>query len=176
MSHYIEGINQQGDWIYLEVNPDPWAVGPLGVGRRNGKMYPYIGPNKQLQAYQDSIRAELASLGITSYDGEERTWRLRFWFWRQIESHSGGKKNYADATNLQKATEDAIQDVLIGNDRFVADIHSIIVEQSPTTKPGVLIYLEDWELFGHDQYEIPDVMLEKIAAPAVELKSDNSWL
>lgn len=46
-------------WYVLGVNPTPWAVGPLSVGRANGKVFPTMGRNQALHAYQASLAAAL---------------------------------------------------------------------------------------------------------------------
>lgn len=161
-------------WIYLPINPDPWAIGPLSIGKRNGKFFPIVGRNNQLDAFKQAIREELESqdIGMVDYP----TYRLSFWFWRRLDSNTAGtKKHVADTTNLQKATEDALQGVLIENDRNVVDVHSVTVAQNPTVKPGILIRIEDWELYGFDEDEIPDEMWTQINAPEVKAFSDNRW-
>lgn len=51
-------------WYVLNVNPRPWAVGPLSVGRRgSGGMYPQMGRNQELHAYE----AALASTIVMEY-------------------------------------------------------------------------------------------------------------
>lgn len=123
-------------WYYLPINPDPWAIGPLGVGKRNGKFFPYVGRNAQLHSYQEAVKEELQSQSVEMMP--EGKYELEFYFWRRLDSHASGKKHIADATNLAKATEDAIQGVLIENDKDVAHITSTIIEQSTETIPGVL--------------------------------------
>lgn len=131
-------------WYVLDINPEPWAVGPLGVGRKNGKVYPYVGPNQQLISYQQAVKEELESLDGRLYI--KCDFELNFWFWRNIASHltpSGRKAsaNYADTTNLQKATEDALQGVLFSNDRNCKSVSSEIVDQGPDVRGLVVILL-----------------------------------
>ena len=160
-------------WYVLPINPDPWAVGPLGVGKKQGKFYPYIGPNKQLVAFQDAIREELVSQGVEMLP--EGSYKIQCFFWRRLDTHASGRKHVADATNMQKATEDAIQKVLIDNDRGVVDIRSRIVEQSDDTEPMIVLEVELDE--GWSESEIPTevwIMMER----AIALKSqafDNTW-
>jgi hypothetical protein len=45
-------------WYVVHVNPEPWAVGPLDLGRRGGKVYATMGQNQQLAAYQEAVREE----------------------------------------------------------------------------------------------------------------------
>lgn len=160
-------------WIYLPINPDPWAIGPVSVGKRNGKMIPIVGRNAQLDAFKNAVREELESQGVKKVNYSN--YDIKFFFWRKLESNTGGsRKNIADATNMQKATEDALQDVLIGNDRDVKSIQSIIVDQGPDVKkPGILIYLTYYDLSVVDM--IPEEMWDKATGIEPEPLFDNSW-
>jgi len=129
--------------IGLSVNPIPWRVPPMKVGRGRGGKGTYVqaGRDQELFAYQEAIREELARIGARMMDPP---YRIRFWFWRRLDpqvTESGRKSNMhrVDATNMQKATEDALQGLVIGNDADVVDVRSIIVDQDPTTTPGVVI-------------------------------------
>ena len=162
-------------WFVLPVNPEPWAIGSLGIGRRNGKMFPQIGPNLQLVSFKEAIRSEL--LNVAKLPPGE--YELRLFFWRRLddyETQSGRRhrKHIADATNLQKATEDALQDVLIDNDRNVRKISSEVVEQGASVTPRVVVYAKMWEEF--DPSQIPDNVWEMFEkTEQYELPVDNSW-
>ena len=52
--------------------------------------------------------------------------------------------NYADSTNLQKSTEDALQGLLYGNDRETRYVSSEIVDQGPDVHPCIVVHLEPW--------------------------------
>jgi Holliday junction resolvase RusA-like endonuclease len=128
------------------VNPEPWAVGTLGVRRQTtGKPTPYMAPNEQLVAYQKAIREELLSQNPPKPTSNVPN-KLVFFFYRRLDEYQVGSKtlrrHVADATNLQKALEDALQGILIDNDRNVTNITSIVVEQGPDTDPGVMILHE----------------------------------
>lgn len=133
-------------WYVLDINPEPWAVGPAGVARKSGKLIPYIGQNQQLKAYQNAIQELIGEQAFI-----EGKISLRFWFWReraeyttpQAKTH---RKHEADTTNLQKATEDALQGVLFKNDKDVADIHSTMVAQGPDVHGKIVIQAEPYRL------------------------------
>lgn len=161
----------QPQWFYIPINPDPWAIGPLSVGKRNGKYFPIVGRNAQLDAFKHAVAEELESQGVTPVDYEE--YALRFFFWRRLDSHASGRKHYADATNLQKATEDALQGVLIGNDRDVRAIYSEIVAQGPDIKPGIVIHVEHYSF--HTSPEIPDEIWDRVHAAEQPSLFDNTW-
>jgi Holliday junction resolvase RusA-like endonuclease len=126
-------------WYVLNVNPEPWAIGSLGLGRRNGKVYPYVGQNAQLAAYQSAVRE--AVVDPVQIEGNVE---LTFYFWRNLasyETQSGHehRKHHADATNMQKATEDALQGILFDNDKWVVDVHSVVMDQGPEVKGKIVI-------------------------------------
>lgn len=157
-------------WFTLDINPDPWAIGPLGVGRRNGKLYPYVGKNAQMDAYKQAVKELLADVQPL-LEGE---YILTFYFWRRLDSHESGRKHQADATNLIKATEDALQGVLFDNDRAVRDVRGVIVEQHAEARPFVVVKAEMWD--GFDPTQLPDHVWEQISQiDSPSLDFDNTW-
>lgn len=137
----MQNNNELYTWYILEVNPEPWAVGPIGYARRNGKMSAYVGRNAQLDAYKEAVKEALED---SKPDKFERKISLRFYFWRRrddYETHQGRRHrtHEADLTNLQKATEDALQGILFDNDKDVVDIHSVMIDQSPTSSGRVVV-------------------------------------
>lgn len=143
-------------YVITDVNPEPWAIGPLGVTRRNNKAIPYVGPNQQLVVFKKAVAEALAEFNPTLIDGPVA---LEFFFWRRMDQYKTAqartaRKNEADATNLQKALEDALQGILITNDRNVHSISSTVVEQSLTTIPRIVIKVSTWN--GFDPDTIPD--------------------
>jgi len=117
-------------------------MGDIDIGRnRNGKLFPSVAPNHQLKAFQEAVREELEGVEPLPQD---ITYCLTFYFWRRLDPYLDAadrkrKANSADTTNLQKGLEDALQGVLFENDRDVHDIRSILVEQSESTVPRILI-------------------------------------
>ena len=86
----------------------------------------------------------MAAQGAQMVDGP---YVLSFWFWRENVSYTdaGGKKrsrNSPDLSNMVKATEDAIQGILIDNDRDVVHIRSFLVERGKDVEPKVVIEVE----------------------------------
>lgn len=126
------------------LQPEPWAMGNLSVGRNkaSGKIIPIVSANPTVAAYEQAIASELerfgAQLTLPLYS-------IRFTFSRQLISYTkleGGtaSRNQADVTNMQKATEDALQGVIIGNDRDVIRTESRMAgPQTAETEPWVLI-------------------------------------
>jgi Holliday junction resolvase RusA-like endonuclease len=155
-------------WYSIYLNPEPWAVGDLGIGRRNGKIYPYMGRNNQLYSYQQAVKQELQSQDPAMVEGPLS---LIFVFFREVETEHD--RSYADVTNLQKGLEDALQGVLFKNDRQTRYIQSYLVNQGPTVTGQIYV--------GIDQYygEVPtiptDVMSTRssAAAPAENTHVEN---
>lgn len=134
-------------WFVLDVNPEPWAIGDLSVGRRGGKAFPMVGRNHQLHNYKEAIKAELGDDPGVWVDGKVE---LLFYFWRRRDEYKTPqarthRKHEADLTNLQKATEDALQGVLFKNDKDVNRIHSRMVDQGPHVIPKVVIAIRPAE-------------------------------
>lgn len=166
-------------WYVLNVNPEPWAIGSLGLGRKAGKMYPYVGQNAQLAAYQSAVREALGPQ--TKIEGNVE---VNFYFWRNLatyETQTGRdhRKHYADATNLQKATEDALQGVLFDNDKFVVDVHSVVMDQGPHVKGKIVINC--LKALPHLQQHYWEQLPFRVQAQVhhiddeVEERSDLSW-
>jgi Holliday junction resolvase RusA-like endonuclease len=124
-------------WYTLFVNPEPWEVPPFSVGRRNKKLVAVAGRSERLYAYQSAIKEELEALNPVAIGGDIE---LQFYFWRQST-----EKVVADVTNLQKATEDALQGVLFDNDRQVKYVRSVIADQRPITNPCVVIGIQPFD-------------------------------
>jgi hypothetical protein len=157
-------------YTIIGVNPQPWAIGPLSVGRKDGKVYPSVGPNMQLRSYQEAVREALRPDVLKKYEGPAT---LTFYFQREIEMHRGpsGRKVWAheaDSTNLQKALEDALQGVLIGNDREDYDVRSVIMSQGRGVTPLIVIKLVEGFEFNYS--EIPQNVWDVINnQPKIEL-------
>lgn len=147
-------VDNEDIWRVLCINPEPWAIGPLSIGRKKSGVFPRIGPNQQLVTFQQAVREELAGITMVEYEMVE----LDFYFWRQLESYKVGNrtvvKKAADVTNLQKATEDALQGLAITNDRNVKRISSHLVAQGQDVEPKIIIRIKEYQ--GLDPQEIPD--------------------
>lgn len=143
-------------WFVLDLNPEPWAIGPVGYARRNGKMSAYVGRNQQLDAYKQAVAEEVGD-GHELIEGRVK---LRFYFWRNRADYTtpqarSARKNEADATNMQKATEDALQGVLFKNDKDVNDVRSVVVEQGPNVKGRIVIGVAPSQEFPDALAELP---------------------
>lgn len=164
-------------YFVLRLNPEPWAVGSVTGGRQNGKIIGRVSPNPNLVAFQSAVKEELEGEEPLP-DGE---YKLTFYFWRELVAYLDAAdhkrhRNQADATNMQKGLEDALQGVLFDNDRHVRDIRSVIAVQNRNVDPCIVIKAE---LFK------PAPMLSEIAAlptwvhqlrkGPTSVPSDNVW-
>jgi len=172
-------------FLYVPVNPEPWAIGPVGYARRDGKMTAYVGRNQQLDAYKEAVREELQAKwgGLPPLEGDIE---VQFWFYRQradYKTPAAGvhRKHEADVTNLQKATEDAMQGVIFANDRDVKRVRSVIMEQSPDVTGGIVIAfrsLSNVAAYEEENFppEILSARIEHIGSAAQPVEEDfNAW-
>lgn len=163
---------QEFTWYYIPVSPEPWAIGPLGVARKAGKLIPYVGRNTQLASYQEAIKEEIGEQPFL-----EGKVVLEFYFWRQraeYQTHQARshRKHEADLTNLQKGTEDALQGVLFKNDKDVSNIHSVMVAQGPDVEGKVVIGIKPADIT-----ELP-VIVQRLADSGTvpyEFKGSQAW-
>lgn len=130
------------EWHFLWINPEPWTSPSIAVGRgKGGKPYPQVYKSAGLAAYQQAVAESLAGRNMLIFDPGTPI-ALEFYFWRRLPDYTTDKdrrarKHVADATNMQKALEDALQGVLFENDRDVKSIRSIIMEQEHDTEPCI---------------------------------------
>lgn len=133
-----------------------------------------MGRNQQLHMYQQAIAAELADkYGALPGAPLAPCYELDMWFWRNTE-----RANIADATNMQKATEDALQGILLANDRDVVRVGSRVVAQG-TDVAGAVVFRIRWGVARNSSdhvSEIPTALLAEMTVASTAPKvSDNSW-
>lgn len=139
----IPYVNDDTNWYHLVgINPIPWKASQVGGRRKNGS--PVVYKPEELKNYQESIKTELSGSTAVDYERIE----LQFYFWRRLDTldRQSGRKatdHRADATNLQKALEDALQGVLFANDRNVVHVNTWVIEQEATTTPRILIAIRE---------------------------------
>lgn len=162
----------EGDNYYLDLNPEPWTTSEASVGRKNGKAHVTFYKGSGLVAYQEAVKEALEPLSITPAP-EGTPLRLEFYFWRQVASYTGEREGHrmrADATNLQKGLEDALQGILYENDRDVRSIKSFIVDQGPDAKPGIIVRL--FKDDGRLDSEFADQMRSVLGHPSANTARD----
>lgn len=150
-------------WFVIPENPVPWTASATT------KTSTFKGG--RLEAYQNAIKEELASAECPI----QPPYYVKFYFFRRFESGLQGsgrrtRGNQADATNMQKATEDALQGILFDNDREVREITSEIVEMGDNSMRGVVVEIAHWNQGGTHTARnlLTEVYLEEGAAQPVE--------
>lgn len=136
-------------WFLVEgVNPEPWEASQSSTGRKNGKVYTHFHKPDQLRSYQEALAEELKAQN-PHYQMFEGELSVFFYFWRQLDvSEIDDRKrraHTADATNLLKAAEDALQDVLYVNDQSNRQVQGVIVAQGHEVNPFVLICVQQYD-------------------------------
>lgn len=165
-------------WYVLPINPEPWAVGPLGIGKKNGKFFPYMGPNPTLKAYKEAVQEELKAQEAQMLPKGE--YRIACYFWRRLDTYhtASGREasmHQADGTNMLKATEDAVQGILFDNDRNVrSGTWAIMEEQTMMTTPTLIIAVSEYVYIPP---LFPTAIAQKLAMISAVLPevSDNVW-
>lgn len=133
-------------WFVLPVNPVPWTAPEASVGRKNGGTFVNFYSSQELKNYKEAIAAEVEHQLDEDWAPLEDEIALEFFFYRRLDSQERATKrrsrsHIADATNMQKAVEDALQGVLFVNDSQVVDVRSVIVRQDEDADPCVAVRL-----------------------------------
>ena len=154
-------------WFVLHVNPTPWTAPTVSIGRKKGKPFPMVYSSEELKNYKAAIEDEIEKAlrdNHPDFVPIEDEIALHFFFYRKVEKLHRGKStrrgNYADATNLQKATEDGLQGTLFVNDSQVVDVRSTIAEQSTEVENPCVVVRMIWH---PERPKVPDELLEDIA-------------
>lgn len=159
-------------WFVLPINPEAWRVPPMTAARgKGGGVYVKAGRDQQLHNYQEAIRDELkrqrAELHLLEldYDGYE----LVFYFHHVLEQYQSMKgrtvtDHKADLTNLVKATEDALQGILIDNDtNVVKQTNYLQRSQMPAgLEPVPYVVIGVGRYLGHNPNELPAEVWEGV--------------
>jgi Holliday junction resolvase RusA-like endonuclease len=123
------------------VNPVPWKAASPGRGARDQKARGFS--DEALTTYKKALKEEVvlqnSHLKMIA-TGMPVT--IEFFFHRQLDQPNSKE---ADATNLQKSTEDALQGILYGNDKHNRDVRSVIVGQSADEFPHILIVVKPFD-------------------------------
>jgi len=173
-------------WLFFGVNPEPWTVGLATPVRRAGKVSSFMSPDPQLVNYKKALQQEF-DLNYSSVLMALGPVQLDLYFYRRLDRYDteAGRKSQrhvSDATNLQKAFEDAMQGKLYENDRQVVDVHSRIMEQTPETIGCTVMRID---IVGDTHFErieergFPETMTHALfqhrLAQSSPLRMDNSW-
>jgi Holliday junction resolvase RusA-like endonuclease len=130
---------------YLQgINPEPWEAPTASMARhrQTKKLYISMTKSSQLRVFQEAVQTSFKETYPEVIPGTEEC-EIDFLLWRRLaQSDAGDRKiraHIADATNLQKALEDALQGILFVNDSQIRRIETIIMEQNQEVEPAILI-------------------------------------
>ena len=144
------------------INPEPWAIGTVNCW---GKGKGTISPNIKVLNYQKALQEELS---LRNLEPSEPLWAqdLHILYFRSTE-----RGQPADVTNLNKATEDALQGILFANDRINRKVTGEIIEQHPHVEHvGLIIEIKDYD-FDPDVHDA--LMAEMVSKPAVAFEGTD---
>lgn len=131
--------------IYIpDINPEPWTAPEVSIGRRGGKLAPTVYKREHVRSFQEAV---IEFLEHQELQPTELELKLQFWFWRQLDTP---RSKLADATNLQKSTEDALHGHVFVNDRQVQEVHTVIVQQDIDVRPGILVVWSPYQGLSDD--------------------------
>lgn len=170
-------MTQTEHWYFLDVNPEPWAIGPVGYARRNGKMSAYVGRNQQLHHYKEAVKEAILKQDPVKFDGP---FELTIWFWRSRDEYATPqarthRKHEADTTNLYKATEDALQGILYDNDKDNRHVEGWMMEQNAEVHGCIVLRIRPRPFLGlppDTPLRILDFMSQ---ARMQDQPTDQSW-
>jgi len=130
------------------ILPEPWEAPTGAIGRKGGGLFVRMVKSTKLATFQaalhDALEQKFGERMLESIVQRGTHLELRIWIWRPIEStvRESGRKasaHVADATNLQKAIEDACQGVLFANDRDNLVVQTVIMEQDADATARIII-------------------------------------
>jgi len=127
-------------WIH-DITPQPWEVQAQSykAGGRWCKAR-LISPD-QLREYRD----ELSRTFVQQYPltlPARGLLKVEFKFWRNTADGA----ELADATNLLKATEDALEGILYDNDRNNRLVSSEIIQQDDQAPNAIMVTVSEYEV------------------------------
>lgn len=133
-----------------DINPEPWTAPDVNIAYgKNRRPYPQVSTGSIQRAYQAGIRESVleAYPKIEMFPDDAKLC-LRIWVWRRLDEYQTVKgkdqsRHAADMTNIQKATEDALQGILYRNDTQCKVVQTIEMEQDHTTSMQLLVVVDD---------------------------------
>jgi Holliday junction resolvase RusA-like endonuclease len=141
------------------VQPEPWTSPTASIGRRSGKLMAQVHKNPKVRSYQEELKEEF-SRRYPKQKPLRGDLEVHFWFWRNVPTTG----SYADATNLQKSTEDALQDLLYFNDKQVQQATSTVAQQGPGVPPMIAVGVR-----GFVRERVPSQDLINMFPPEVQV-------
>lgn len=133
-------------YIFDGINPEPWEAPQASTGRRGKKIFTSMHSTAKQRNYQEAIKEMADDLLLEQPFFINPPYDVRFFFWRDT---TGGAM-VADATNLQKSTEDALQGKFYSNDRYNPAVSSVIIDQGAHVLPAVLVVIGQFDARSYE--------------------------
>lgn len=133
-------------WYAAGINPVPWKSPTGSMVRRGGKLTVHMSASGVMDAYKEAVAESIRDQYNPTPTKDDL--ELFFWFSRQLL----GNDKKADATNLQKSTEDSLHGLLFANDSQVRKVHSTILDQNKKAIPFIIIAHRAFEMDDQDQH------------------------
>jgi Holliday junction resolvase RusA-like endonuclease len=136
--------------LIMDLNPEPWTPGTASMGFKGKQRYAKISKDERLRNYQEGVRENIMQaypdLPMLFSAGIEL--HLICKFWRQLDKYTSGtgrqaQRHVADATNLTKAVEDALQTIFYKNDNQVKHSEGEIIMEGEDVAPRILILVKE---------------------------------
>jgi Holliday junction resolvase RusA-like endonuclease len=149
VSAKVSAVSEYDAILIRGLNPEPWTVGTITQGFAGKRRYATIAKDERLRIYQEGIaecvREAYPNLRMWP---EDIPLELQFKFCRQLDQYTSGKgrkakRHIADATNMTKALEDALQGILYKNDSQVKHSSGEIILEGPDVEPMILVLLRE---------------------------------
>lgn len=132
-------------FIIEGINPVPWKAPTAATGRKGGKVFARLFADEEMKTYQAAVAEALKDY----VNPVEHLLEVHFSFWRRRDQWQGATRQVtsqeADATNMQKSTEDALQKILYKNDRQIKYVSSHAVEQAVGLEPRIEILVMPYD-------------------------------
>lgn len=152
------------------LNPEPWTAPDISMERRGSRTYPRASKSPILAAYQEALRENIAEAYPDLPMMPDVHLQLSFHFWRKLDLYKTAtgrnmQRKVADATNLQKATEDALQGILFKNDNQVKRVASEIVAEGVDVEPHIVVICDVKTLSWNAMVSGYEVAQQHLAEP-----------
>lgn len=172
-----ESIDPLKRWYRIDLNPVPWAIGPIA---RRGPKSVFVARHEGLHQFKQGVKSALEEQNATMIEG---SFKMKIFFWRRMEEYLNEKdrkarSHEADATNLQKALEDGCAKVLFPNDVENKWVESVLVEQNFTCDGKIIFSIEPVidDQLQFATLEIPDFFMQPPDQLDLDIdKKYNSW-
>lgn len=173
-------------FVLSGINPEPWTSGTVSTGRRGNKIFGRIVKDAGLVAYQRAVQEQLRQ-HYPDWVPVEGPVMLEFSVFRDLPRYEREgrfvNKHRADATNMQKALEDALQrdkrtqfPGLFLNDTQVVQVTTRVCEQDPGVEPLLVILLTEMTLTKVFNFDLVGKAIRAAAGAELDQRPKATFL